>query len=75
MIFRPPDDASAPALIFLHERYGLTKHTLDLAQKAARAGFVGVAPDLFTRWQGDRHHFVHIRNARFPTAEPRIVPR
>jgi len=54
MIFRPPDDASAPALIFLHERYGLTKHTLDLAQKAARAGFVGVAPDLFTRWQGDR---------------------
>src|SRR5207245_10731507 len=49
-----PADASAPALSCLHERYGLTKHTLDLAEKAARAGFVGVAPDLFARWQGDR---------------------
>ena len=54
MIYLPSGTARAPALIFLHERYGLVKHTLDLAQKAAADGFVGVAPDLFARWQGDR---------------------
>ncbi len=44
----------APALVFLHERYGLVQHTLDLAAKAAAEGLVGVAPDLFSRWTGDR---------------------
>ncbi len=51
--FAPPGSTRAPALIFLHERYGLVQHTLDLCEKASRHGMVGVAPDLFSRWSGD----------------------
>ncbi len=52
--FAPDGAGRAPALMFLHERYGLQQHTLDLCEKAARDGLVGVAPDLFSRWEGDR---------------------
>ena len=44
----------APAVVVLHERYGLVQHTLDLARRLAEDGYVGLAPDLFARWQGDR---------------------
>lgn len=53
-MFAPAGATRAPALIFLHERYGLQRHTLDLCEKAAGDGFVGIAPDLFSRWEGDR---------------------
>lgn len=53
-LFVPDGADRAPALIVLHERYGLVRHTLDLARKASGDGFVGVAPDLFSRWSGDR---------------------
>ena len=31
----------------MHERYGLVKHTCDLAERLARDGFVCIAPDFF----------------------------
>jgi len=43
-----------PAVILLHERYGLAQHTKDLAVKLAQAGYVGLAPDLFWRFTDDR---------------------
>lgn len=43
-----------PAVIILHERYGIDRHTKDLTVKLAQAGFVGLAPDLFHRHTGDR---------------------
>ena len=43
-----------PAVIILHERYGIDQHTKDLTVKLAQAGFVGLAPDLFHRFNGDR---------------------
>ena len=43
-----------PAVIFLHERYGIVQHTRDLTVKLAQAGYVGLAPDLFSRFTGDR---------------------
>jgi len=49
-----PSATPAGAVIVLHERYGLVKHTLDLAQHFADDGYVALAPDLFSRWQGDR---------------------
>ncbi len=36
-------------VILLHERYGLVQHTLDLAQKFARDGYLCLAPNLFAR--------------------------
>jgi len=49
-----PRATPAGAVVVLHERYGLVKHTLDLAQRFADDGYVALAPDLFSRWQGDR---------------------
>jgi carboxymethylenebutenolidase len=43
-----------PVVIHLHERYGVVKHTLDLAQKIVDAGYVVLAPDFYWRFTGDR---------------------
>ncbi len=49
----PRGDAPAAAVVVLHERYGLVRHTLDLAERLARDGYVALAPNLFSRWRGD----------------------
>jgi carboxymethylenebutenolidase len=49
-----PRAAAKGAVVILHERYGLVQHTLDLAQRLAGDGYVALAPDLFSHWQGDR---------------------
>jgi len=36
-----------PAIVLMHERYGLVQHTLDLAARFARDGFVCIAPDFY----------------------------
>src|ERR671925_493392 len=50
----PETKGKRPAIILLHERYGIDQHTKDLTAKLAQAGFVGLAPDLFSRFAGDR---------------------
>jgi len=51
-----PEKGNAPfgAVILGHERYGLVQHTLDLTAKFAASGYVGLALDLFSRWDGDK---------------------
>jgi len=51
-----PKRASAPcgAVILGHERYGLVQHTLDLAAKFASYGYICFAPDMASRWDGDK---------------------
>jgi len=51
---RPGGTDKRPAVIHLHERYGIVQHTTDLAQKLVDAGYVTVVPDLFSRFTGDR---------------------
>lgn len=46
-IFRPRPKGSYPCVVLLHERYGLVKHTTDLAERLADSGYVVVTPDLF----------------------------
>ncbi len=50
-----PENRTGPfgAVILGHERYGLIQHTLDLTAKFAAHGYIGLAPDLFSRWEGD----------------------
>src|SRR5215813_5070183 len=43
----PATDAKVPAVVLMHERYGLVRHTRDLAERFARYGFVCIAPDFF----------------------------
>ena len=50
----PRAKGKRPAVIILHERYGIDQHTKDLTVKLAQSGFVGLAPDLFHRFSGDR---------------------
>ena len=50
----PKAKGKRPAVIILHERYGIDRHTKDLTVRLAQAGFVGLAPDLFHRFTGDR---------------------
>jgi carboxymethylenebutenolidase len=50
----PEGRGKRPAVIHLHERYGIVQHTLDLAQKLVDAGYIALVPDLFSRFTGDR---------------------
>ena len=39
--------APAPVVIVCHERYGVVRHTVELTERFAAAGFIAVAPDFF----------------------------
>jgi carboxymethylenebutenolidase len=43
----PTTDRPIPAIVLMHERYGLVQHTRDLAARFARDGYVCIAPDFF----------------------------
>lgn len=54
-LFRPEREKQLNGcMIIFHERYGLVQHTLDLAQKFADDGYITLAPDLFSLWEGDK---------------------
>lgn len=48
------ENGKRPALVLLHERYGLVQHTKDLAIKLAGDGYTTLAPDLYSHWKGDK---------------------
>jgi carboxymethylenebutenolidase len=48
---RPAGNEPAPAVLVVHEIYGLTPHIEDVARRLCAEGFVALAPDLF--WQLD----------------------
>jgi len=50
----PEGDGKRPAVIQLHERYGIVKHTTDIAERLAANGYVTLAPDMFSRFTGNR---------------------
>ena len=52
-VARPEADGPRPAVMWLHERYGVVQHPKDMAERLADAGYVGVCPDLFHRFDGD----------------------
>jgi carboxymethylenebutenolidase len=45
----PQGAGSFPTIILMHERYGLVKHTRDLAMRCAREGYTALAPNFFFR--------------------------
>lgn len=44
----PDAPGSFPSIVLLHERYGMVRHTEDVARRLAGEGYVVVAPDLFS---------------------------
>jgi carboxymethylenebutenolidase len=53
-LFKPEGRALLGCLIVFHERYGLVQHTLDVANRLAENGYLVLAPDLFSLWDGDK---------------------
>jgi carboxymethylenebutenolidase len=49
-IARPDKNRAHPALIVVHEMWGLTEHICDVTRRFARAGHFAVAPDLYSRF-------------------------
>jgi carboxymethylenebutenolidase len=43
----PTGDCKLGGIVLMHERYGLVKHTRDLAERLAREGLACLAPDFF----------------------------
>ena len=43
----PSAGGTYPAIVLMHERYGLVKHTRDQAMRCASDGFVVLAPNFF----------------------------
>lgn len=46
-IAKPEGVSKAPAVIVIHEWWGLNPHTEDIAQRYAREGFIAIAADLY----------------------------
>jgi carboxymethylenebutenolidase len=46
---RPKDAGTYPAVIVIQEWWGLNAHIQDVATRLAREGYVGIAPDLYSR--------------------------
>jgi carboxymethylenebutenolidase len=46
---RPSGEARAPAVIVIHEIWGLAPHIEDVARRFAREGYAALAPDLYSR--------------------------
>jgi carboxymethylenebutenolidase len=46
---RPKAPGTYPAVIILHEAFGLVEHERDIARRFANAGFIALAPDVYSR--------------------------
>jgi len=47
-VARPEDDRAYPAVLVIHEAFGLDEHIADVTRRLAAEGFVAIAPDLFS---------------------------
>ena len=46
---RPHDEQPRPAVVVIHEWWGLNDHIKDVTQRFAKEGYVALAPDLYSR--------------------------
>lgn len=66
-----PETGRHPALILIHERYGLVDHTRDLARRAAADGFFVLAPNFFFRHSDQAA--LNAGTARYDLTDPEAV--
>ena len=46
---RPKAPGTYPGVVILHEAFGLVEHERDVARRFAQAGFIALAPDVYSR--------------------------
>src|SRR6516165_8375002 len=68
---RPSGGGRFPAIILMHERYGLVKHTRDQAIRCARDGFAVLAPNFFFKHPDQRK--LNAGDARYDMTDPESV--
>ncbi|MEX0603577.1 MAG: dienelactone hydrolase family protein [Marinobacter sp.] len=70
--FAYPEQAGAvPAVILMHERYGLVQHTRDQAVRCATDGYATIAPDFFFR-HADKNA-LNAGDSRYDLTDPESV--
>lgn len=67
----PASTQRGPAIVLMHERYGLVQHTRDLAQRLAREGFACIAPDFFHRH--DDQEALHRGDIGYEMTDPEAI--
>ena len=67
----PDVRGKVPAVVLMHERYGLVQHSKDLAQRFAREGYVCIAPDCF--FKHPDQDALHKGDARYDLSDPESV--
>jgi carboxymethylenebutenolidase len=67
----PAGGGTFPAIILMHERYGLVKHTRDQAMRCARDGFAVLAPNFFFKHPDQRK--LNAGDSRYDMTDPESV--
>jgi carboxymethylenebutenolidase len=68
---RPDRPGTFPVLVLMHERYGLVKHSRDLALRAAGDGVLAVAPNFFFKHPDQAT--LNAGNSRYDLSDPESV--
>ena len=72
---RPKAPGNYPAVLVLHEAFGLVDHERDVARRFANAGFIALAPDIYS-WVGtpkDPSDMTDVRAKMFGLSDTQIV--
>jgi carboxymethylenebutenolidase len=64
----PAGPGRHPAVVLMHERYGLVQHTKDLASRCAEDGFVALAPNFFFKHPDQKK--LNAGNDRYDLTDP-----
>ena len=68
---RPDRSGTFPVVVLMHERYGLVKHSRDLALRAAGDGVLALAPNFFFKHPDQRT--LNAGNSRYDLSDPESV--
>jgi len=72
---RPKAPGTYPGVIILHEAFGLVEHERDVARRFANAGFIALAPDVYSRIGAPRNasDMAEVRTKMFGLKDDELV--
>lgn len=72
---RPRIPGNYPAVIVLHEAFGLVEHERDVARRFANAGFIALAPDIYSRVGAPKNptDMNEVRSTMFGLSDAQVV--
>jgi carboxymethylenebutenolidase len=72
---RPRSPGNYPGVIVLHEAFGLVEHERDVARRFANAGFIALAPDVYSRVGAPKNSadMNEVRTTMFGLSDAQVV--